>query len=346
MHLAARSSPSPFVLSVSSMDHKIFQYGLIKGTRGFSSLNNDDFAYFTRNGTIGSVRNDDGRFLAVLQSQLHRFDIEKQHIQHISTKSGFEVYIQFLGWRRFVELSWEGDSCMATAELLKGLKNVNVQLRKGTPSLLLGQLHQSLSHTRLMTRISIRFFATQRYLDAGDFKPLAYRGPLRKINEAHTLQSASSGGLVCTTKISPELLRNDSQRTGNAIDRETSAELRVPSDSNDQQSSHHTDAHSEPTDDTIRTSAQVSQPSSIEEVEQRTEACLRKNRTSPYELAELCEMFPGHAPRNLCRIWYRVRERLKRKNLNALSSLRGSASCKTTQRMGQKVDETSIFVRQ
>jgi hypothetical protein len=51
---------------------------------------------------------------------------------------------------------------MATAELLKGLKNVNVQLRKGTPSLLLGQLHQSLSHTRLMTRISIRFFATQR----------------------------------------------------------------------------------------------------------------------------------------------------------------------------------------
>jgi hypothetical protein len=56
---------------------------------------------------------------------------------------------------------------------------------------------------------------------------------------------------------SPELLRNDSQRTGNAIDRETSAELRVPSDSNYQQSSRHTDAHGEPTDDTIRTSAQV-----------------------------------------------------------------------------------------
>ncbi|QKD57636.2 uncharacterized protein FOBCDRAFT_112164, partial [Fusarium oxysporum Fo47] len=199
------------------MDHKIFQYGLIKGTRGFSSLNNDDFAYFTRNGTIGSVRNDDGRFLAVLQSQLHRFDIEKQHIQHISTKSGFE--------------------------------------------------------------------------------PLTY-----------ALDDQDIYTVLCDPAMSssPELLRNDSQRTGNAIDRETSAELRVPSDSNDQQSSHHTDAHSEPTDDTIRTSAQVSQPSSIEEVEQRTEACLRKNRTSPYELAELCEMFPGHAPRNLCRIWYRV----------------------------------------
>jgi hypothetical protein len=73
------------------MDHKIFQYGLIQGTRGFSSLNNDNVAYLTRNGTVGSVRNADGRFLAVLQSQLHRFDIEKQHIQHISTKSGFEV---------------------------------------------------------------------------------------------------------------------------------------------------------------------------------------------------------------------------------------------------------------
>lgn len=71
MHLAARSSPSPFVLSVSRMDHKIFQYGLIKGTRGFSSLNNDSVAYLIRNGTTGSVRNDDGRFLAVLQSQLH-----------------------------------------------------------------------------------------------------------------------------------------------------------------------------------------------------------------------------------------------------------------------------------
>jgi hypothetical protein len=122
---------------------------------------------------------------------------------------------------------------------------------------------------------------------------------------------------------SPNLLRNDSQRTDNAIDRETSAELRVPSDSNDRQSSHHTDAHGEPTDDTIRMSAQVSQPSSIEEMEQRIEACLRVNRTSPYELAELCGMFPGHVPKNLCRMWYRVRERLKRKYLNALSSLRG-----------------------
>ncbi|KAH7186354.1 hypothetical protein DER44DRAFT_192716 [Fusarium oxysporum] len=118
------------LLGILCMDHKIFQYGLIKGTRGFSSLNDDNFAYLTRNGTIGSVRNDDGRFLAVLQSQLHRFDIEKQHIQHISTKSGFEVYIQFSSWRRFVELSWEGDSYRATAELPKRLKNVNVQLRK------------------------------------------------------------------------------------------------------------------------------------------------------------------------------------------------------------------------
>ncbi|KAK2922600.1 hypothetical protein FoTM2_017453 [Fusarium oxysporum f. sp. vasinfectum] len=121
-------------------------------------------------------------------------------------------------------------------------------------------------------------------------KPLAYRGTLCcKINEAHTLQSASSSGLVCSMKISPDLLRNDSQRTDNAIARETSAEFRVPSDSNDRQSSHHTDAHGEPTDDTIRTSAQVSQPSNIEEMEQRIEACLRENRTSPYELAELCE---------------------------------------------------------
>ncbi|KAH7184396.1 hypothetical protein BKA60DRAFT_588580 [Fusarium oxysporum] len=217
MHLAARSSPSPFVLSVSRMDHKIFQYGLIKGTRGFSSLNNDKcrVPYTQRYYRLCAKRRR-----AVPRSAtvaVAPFDIEKQHIQHISTKSGFEV---------------------------------------------------------------------------------------------------------------PDLLRNDSQRADNAIDRETSAELRVPSDN------------------TIRTSAQVSQPSSIEEMEQRVEACLRENRTSPYELAELCEMFPGHAPKNLCRMWYQVKERLNRKNLNAMSSLRGSASCKTIQRMGQKVDETSIFVRQ
>ncbi|KAK7583097.1 hypothetical protein V3481_012391 [Fusarium oxysporum f. sp. vasinfectum] len=99
-------------------------------------------------------------------------------------------------------------------------------------------------------------------------------------------------------------------------------------------------------DDTMGPSAQVSQPSSIEEMEQLIEACLRENRTSPYELAELCKMFLGHAPKDLCRMWYRTKERLKRKNLSALSSLRGSASCKATLRMGQEVDETSIFVRQ
>ncbi|EXM14635.1 hypothetical protein FOTG_16962 [Fusarium oxysporum f. sp. vasinfectum 25433] len=313
MHLATRSSPSPFVLSVSRMDHKIFQYGLIKGTRGFASLNNDNVAYLTRNGTIGSVRNDDGRFLAVLQSQLRRFDIEKQHIQHISTKSGFEVYIQFSSWRRFVELSWEGDSCRATAELPKGLKNVNVQLRKGTTVITLGttspepltyalddrDIYTILFDPAMYEGFVVVFSADGEHQNdmRAISKPLAYRGPLCcKINEAHTLQSASSSGLVCTMKISPDLLRNDSQRADNAIDRETSAELRVPSDSNDRQSSHHTDAHGEPTDDTIRTSAQVSQPSSIEEMEQHIEACLRENQTSPYELAELCEMFPGHAP--------------------------------------------------
>ncbi|KAH7191092.1 hypothetical protein DER44DRAFT_101900 [Fusarium oxysporum] len=307
--------------------------------RGFSSLNNDNVAYVTRNGTVGSVRKDDARFIAVLQSQLHHFDIEKQHIQHVSTKSGFEVYIQFSGWRRFVELSWEGDSCRATAELPKGLKNVNVQLRKCTTVVPLGtaspepltyplddrNIYMILFDPAMYEGFVVVFNADGEHQTdmRAISKPPAYRGPLCKINEAHTLQSASSSGLVCTMKIRPELLRNDSQRTDNAIDRETSTELRVPSDSNDRQSSHHTDAHGEPMDDTIRTSAQVSQPSSIEEMEQRIEACLRGNRTSPYELAELCEMFPGHAPKNLCRIWYRVRERLKRKNLNALSSIRG-----------------------
>ncbi|EXA30351.1 hypothetical protein FOVG_18252 [Fusarium oxysporum f. sp. pisi HDV247] len=211
------------------MDHKIFQYGLIKGTRGFSSLNDDNFAYLTRNGTIGSVRNDDGRFLAVLQSQLHRFDIEKQHIQHISTKSGFEVYIQFSSWRHFVELSWEGDSCRATAELPKRLKNVNVQLRKGTTIITLGtaspepltyalddrDIYTILFDPAIYERFVVVFSANGEHQNnmRAISKPLAYRGPLCcKINEAHTLQSASSGGLVCSMKISPDLLRNDSQR--------------------------------------------------------------------------------------------------------------------------------------
>ncbi|KAI8411573.1 hypothetical protein FOFC_08167 [Fusarium oxysporum] len=119
------------------MDHKIFQYGLIKGTRGFSSLNNDSVAYLTRNGTTGSVRNDDGRFLAVLQSQLH-LSTSRNSISSTFQREVALNYIQFSSWRRFVELSWEGDSCRATAELPKGLKNVNVQLRKGTTVITLG----------------------------------------------------------------------------------------------------------------------------------------------------------------------------------------------------------------
>ncbi|OBS20576.1 hypothetical protein FPOA_06933 [Fusarium poae] len=344
------------------MDHKIFQYGLIQGTRGFSSLNNDNVAYVTRNGTVGSVRNDDARFIAVLQSQLHRFDIEKQHIQHISTKSGFEVYIQFSGWRRFVELSWEGDSCRATAELPKGLKNVNVQLRKCTTVITLGtaslkpltyalddrDIYTILFDPAMYEGFVVVFSADDEHQTdmRAISKPLANRGPLCETNEAHTLQSAKSSGLVCTMKIRPEVLRNNSQRTNNAIDRESPAESRVSTDSNDRQISHRTDAHGEPTDDIIRTSAQDLRPVSIREIEQRIQVCLRENRKSPYGLAELCEMFPGHAPKSLSRMWYRVRERLKRKNVNALSSLRGSVSCKTTMRKEQVMGEASIFVRQ
>ncbi|KAF4333425.1 hypothetical protein FMUND_13759 [Fusarium mundagurra] len=199
------------------MDHKIFQYGLIQGTRGFSSLNNDNVAYVTRNGTVGSVRNDDARFIAVLQSQLHRFDIEKQHIQHVSTKSGFEVYIQFSGWRRFVELSWEGDSCRATAELPKGLKNVNVQLRKCTTVVPLGtaspepltyplddrDIYTILFDPAMYEGFVVVFSADGEHQTdmRAISKPLAYRGPLCKINEAHTLQSASSSGLRNISRI-------------------------------------------------------------------------------------------------------------------------------------------------
>ncbi|EXA29830.1 hypothetical protein FOVG_18745 [Fusarium oxysporum f. sp. pisi HDV247] len=321
------------------MDHKIFRYGLIQGTRGFSSLNNDNVAYVTCNGTVGSVRNDDERFLAVLQSQLHRFDIEKQHIQHISTKSGFEVYIQFSGWRRFVQLSWEGDSCRATAELPKGLKNVNVQLRKCTTVITLGTaspepltyaLDDSDIYTILFDPTLYEGFVVVFSADDAHqtdmraiSKPLAYRGPLCEINEARTLQSARSNGLVCTMKLRPELLHVDSQRPDNAIGRDVSAELRVSSVSNDRQDSHDIDTHDQPTNNITRISAQVLRPANIEEIEKRMQACLRENRTSPYELAELREMFPGHEPETLRRVWYRVRSRLRKKTRTALSSLRG-----------------------
>ncbi|PCD25798.1 hypothetical protein AU210_012234 [Fusarium oxysporum f. sp. radicis-cucumerinum] len=168
------------------MDHKIFQYGLIKGTRGFSSLNNDSVAYLIRNVAVAP------------------FDIEKQHIQHISTRSGFEVYIQFSSWRRFVELSWEGDSCRATAELPKGLKNVNVQLRKGTTVITLGitspepltyalddrDIYTILFDPAMYEGFVVVFSADGEHQNdmRAISKPLAYRGPLCcKINEAHTL---------------------------------------------------------------------------------------------------------------------------------------------------------------
>ncbi|KAI3572316.1 hypothetical protein IWW34DRAFT_637515 [Fusarium oxysporum f. sp. albedinis] len=215
------------------MDHKIFRYGLIQGTRGFSSLNNDNVAYLTRNGTVGSVRNDDERFLAVLQSQLHRFDIEKQHIQYISTKSGFEP------------------------------------------------LTYALDDSDIYTIL---------------FDPTFNR---------------------------PELLHVDSQRPDNAISRDVSAELRVSSVSNDRQDSHDIDTHDQPTNNITRISAQVLRPANVEEIEKRMQACLRENRTSPYELTELREMFPGHEPETLCRVWYRVRSRLRKKTRTALSSLRG-----------------------
>ncbi|RKK92316.1 hypothetical protein BFJ68_g15941 [Fusarium oxysporum] len=231
------------------MDHKIFRYGLIQGTRGFSSLNNDNVAYVTRNGTVGSVRNDDERFLAVLQSQLHRFDIEKQHIQHISTKSGFEV---------------------ATAELPEGLKNVNVQLRKCTTVITLGTaspepltyaLDDSDIYTILFDPTLYEGFVVVFSADDGHqtdmraiSKPLAYRGPLCEINEARTLQSARSNGLVCTMKLRPELLHVDSQRPDNAIGRDVSAELRVSSVSNDRQDSHDIDTHDQPTNNITRIS--------------------------------------------------------------------------------------------
>ncbi|SPJ83506.1 uncharacterized protein FTOL_10090 [Fusarium torulosum] len=263
------------------MDHKIFQYGLIQGMRGFSSLNNDNVAYLTRNGTVGSVRNDDGRFLAVLQPQLHRFDIEKQHIQHISTKTGFEVYIQFSGWRRFVELSWEGDSCRATAELPKGLKNVNVQLRKCTTAITLGTASpEPLTYALDDRDIYTILFDPAMYegfvvvFSADDAhqtdmraisKPLAYRGSLCEINDARSVRSARSNELVCMMKIRPELLRVGSRG----------------------QDSHDTDTHDEPADNITRTSAQVLRPANIEEIEKRMQTCLSENRTSPYELAEL-----------------------------------------------------------
>ncbi|EXK25670.1 hypothetical protein FOMG_17677 [Fusarium oxysporum f. sp. melonis 26406] len=203
MHLAARSSPSPFVLSVSRMDHKIFQYGLIKGTRGFSSLNNDSVAYLTRNGTTGSVRNDDGRFLAVLQSQLH-LSTSRNSISSTFQREVALNYIQFSSWRRFVELSWEGDSCRATAELPKGLKNVNVQLRKGTAVITLGitspepltyalddrDIYTILFDPAMYEGFVVVFSADGEHQNdmRAISKPLAYRGPLCcRINEAHTL---------------------------------------------------------------------------------------------------------------------------------------------------------------
>jgi hypothetical protein len=100
----------------------------------------------------------------------------------------------------------------------------------------------------------------------------------------------------------PELFRVDSRRPDNVIGRDTSAELHVSSVSNDRQDSHDTDAHDEPTDNITRTSAQLLRPVNIEEIEKRMQTCLRENRTSPYKLAELCGMFPGHEPESLRRV--------------------------------------------
>ncbi|KAH7200897.1 hypothetical protein BKA60DRAFT_469583 [Fusarium oxysporum] len=231
------------------MDHNIFRYGLIQGASAFSSRSNDNIAYVTRNGTVSSVRNDDGRFLAALQSTLQRFDIEKPQIQHISTKSGLEVI----------------DDCDIYTIL---------------------------------------------------FDPEAYNGP--------------------------EVLRADPQRPNNVIDKDTSAGSHASSPGGDRQHVQGTQDFDGPTEDATGDDRQIvhdaEEPDgptenttegfeehriSNEDMEKKIGDCLSENRTSPYEVTELCAMFPGCEPESLVRAWYRVRERMVRKKRTELSSLHG-----------------------
>ncbi|GKU07029.1 hypothetical protein FLAG1_09872 [Fusarium langsethiae] len=362
------------------MDHNIFRYGLIQGTSAFSSRNNDNIAYVTRDGTVSSVRNDDGRFLAALQSTLQRFDIEKPQIQHIFTKSGLEVYIQFSGWQRFVGLSWEGDSCKAIAELPRGLKNVVVELRKGTAVVPLGPASLERPTYRIDDRdIYTILFDPEAYngfvvvFSADDAQrtgirtisqPLACRGPLCQVVEASGLQLAKSRNLACAPKARPEVLRADPQRPNNVIDKDTSAGSHASSPGGDRQHVQGTQDLDGPTEDATGDDRQIvhdaEEPDgptenttegfeehriSNEDMEKKIGDCLSENRTSPYEVTELCAMFPGCEPESLVRAWYRVRERMVRKKRTELSSLHGSRAYTAANKTKHAANGATIIVR-
>ncbi|KAF4471705.1 hypothetical protein FALBO_1374 [Fusarium albosuccineum] len=114
------------------MEYKIFNYTVVHGNSAITSRSIDNIAYITRYKSVNSIRRDHDLFFRVLEHNLDHFDVENENWQHlIIEKSGAEMFLQFFGWRRFAEVSWEGEGlCKATAELPKGLKQVTVELHK------------------------------------------------------------------------------------------------------------------------------------------------------------------------------------------------------------------------
>ncbi|RSL50216.1 hypothetical protein CEP51_015378 [Fusarium floridanum] len=306
------------------MEYNVFHYCVMQRNSCFSSRSIDNIAYITRYGDVNSIRSDHDRFLQVLGPKLHRFNVEEQRIQHFMVKhTGFEIYIEFSGWRRFAELTWEGErACKATAEFPRGFKQVMVELRRESDVRSLGQASRefptySPDDNDIFSTIfdpegcedfSVVFTASNGPNDIRVIsKPLTYRGPLCKADRS---RATSPDGLVCVLKLRPDLLKTNFPPAGDRIDGDSPETLDLPNHSESRDEVEEIErADSEPR--STMSSAEGPSESTVlvtmKEIETTMKGWMSSDQQS-YTMSELCKAFPGHEPATLTRAWYRVHE--------------------------------------